>query len=524
MSKLTGFKNLLKEAIGLLGGQDRSPTAQPVGFQRAALDVLGNMTYVSVGTDTTEANSTAEVIVATAHLARQGDIIKITSGSLSPIEVIVDSVDTNSIYLAQRLPSALGAGINFTILRSSVPVVNSAGALSTTAVLSGSGPIQFSRNAVATDVSEDTATPANSRPLPVKAVDGSGVVISPLTDTQLRATAVPVSGPLTDAQLRASTVPVVLNDTTASGNITTQNLVPAGTATANSTVPIALNNQGAVAIQVTGTYTGALTPQVTVDGSTWVALALLQNVSTGALSATITSAATGVFLADVSGFSSFRISANAAVTGTAVVSLRATTTSGLTAIDTPLPAGTNVLGALVANQSVNVAQIAGTNTVTAGVSGLQAVGGNAASGAADAGNPVKVGGLFTTTPPTLTTGQRGNFLVDVNGRQIISNATGRTVVTTVRNAYATTSVTTGAWVQLVASTSAAIHELEIFDSSGQTLEIGTGAAAAEARLIIVYPGGNGRVPVLVASGTRLSIRAISATASAGELNINAYGV
>lgn len=42
-------------------------------------------------------------------------------------------------------------------------------------------------------------------------VDGSGVtqpVSGPLTDTQLRASAVPVSGPLTDTQLRASAVPI----------------------------------------------------------------------------------------------------------------------------------------------------------------------------------------------------------------------------------------------------------------------------------------------------------------------------
>lgn len=39
---------------------------------------------------------------------------------------------------------------------------------------------------------------------------GSLTVDGPLTDAQLRATAVPVSGPLTDAQLRATAVPVTL--------------------------------------------------------------------------------------------------------------------------------------------------------------------------------------------------------------------------------------------------------------------------------------------------------------------------
>lgn len=42
----------------------------------------------------------------------------------------------------------------------------------------------------------------------VTAVQATQTVTGPLTDTQLRATAVPVSGPLTDTQLRASAVPV----------------------------------------------------------------------------------------------------------------------------------------------------------------------------------------------------------------------------------------------------------------------------------------------------------------------------
>lgn len=51
------------------------------------------------------------------------------------------------------------------------------------------------------------------------------------------------------------------------------------------------------------------------------------------------------------------------------------------------------------DQDVNIAAVGGTATVTAGVNGLLAVGGNVASGAADSGNPVKIGGLGSTTAP-----------------------------------------------------------------------------------------------------------------------------
>lgn len=109
-----------------------------------------------------------------------------------------------------------------------------------------------------------------------------------------------------------------------------------------------------------------------------------------------------------------------------------------------------------------------------------------------------------------------------SNRGIHSINLGSTVVTTVRNDYTSTGVTTGAWVQLVASTSAEIQSLEIFDSSGQTLELGTGAAASETRLLLVFPGGNGKISVRIAASTRISIRAVSASASVGELDINFY--
>jgi hypothetical protein len=45
----------------------------------------------------------------------------------------------------------------------------------------------------------------------------------------------------------------------------------------------------------------------------------------------------------------------------------------------------------------------------------QPVGGNVASGASDSGNPVKVGGRYNSTQPTLTNGQRGDAQTDTRG-------------------------------------------------------------------------------------------------------------
>lgn len=124
----------------------------------------------------------------------------------------------------------------------------------------------------------------------------------------------------------SSGLPVnVLSAPSATGNITTQNLNPnSGTATAASTVSsTTVGVTGAVAIQVTGTYTGALSLQMRLDGTNWITLgaAVLFNVNTGVYSATIASAATGIFWASVPGAVDIRISANAAVTGTATVTI-----------------------------------------------------------------------------------------------------------------------------------------------------------------------------------------------------------
>lgn len=119
----------------------------------------------------------------------------------------------------------------------------------------------------------------------------------------------------------------------ATGSITTQNLVPAGAATTGSAVELFTPNAAGVAIQVTGTYTGALSVQVTNDGTNWVTLAgatVVYNVASAASAATITSAQVGVFAVNTTGVVKTRVTALAAVTGTAVVTMRTTAGSRVT--------------------------------------------------------------------------------------------------------------------------------------------------------------------------------------------------
>ena len=343
-----------------------------------------------------------------------------------------------------------------------------------------SGPAQYVRNGVNQSVAEDTVTPANSRPLPVKVLNASGatadfateatlaglsakfgslgqkamtgsapVVIAsdqsavpvsgPLTDTQLRAAAVPVSGPLTDSQLRATAVPV-------SGPLTDSQLRATAVPVSG---PLTDTQLRAAAVPVSGPLTD--------------------------------------------------------------VQLRASAVP-VSAASLPLPAG------------------AATETTLAGLSAkFGTLGQKLMAGSA----PVVIASDQSAIPAS----QSGTWSVrnqDGVGNDITSSAVGAlralhvkplgyTVVATARRDYSTGSVTTGAWVELIPSLGSQAQDIEIFDSSGQTLEIGTGAAAAEARLFIVMPGGNGRIPVRIASGTRISIRAVSGTANVGEICINLYG-
>jgi hypothetical protein len=48
---------------------------------------------------------------------------------------------------------------------------------------------------------------------------------------------------------------------------------------------------------------------------------------------------------------------------------------------------------------------------------LNKISGNAAAGSVDVGNPVKTGGVYQTSAPVYTNGQRGNFQIDAGGNQ-----------------------------------------------------------------------------------------------------------
>ena len=189
--------------------------------------------------------------------------------------------------------------------------------------------------------------------------------------------------------------------------------------------------------------------------------------------------------------------------------------------------------ATAANQATEISSLSTIATNSSATQGTVAAG--AAASKADL-----VAGVFNSTLPALTTGQQAAVQLDSNARLIIGSiaastsiaqgtrnslsiqTVGRSSVAPFRQNYTVTSVTTAAYTQVIASTSAAINEVEIFDSSGQTLAFSVGAAGSEVIQLYIFPGGNGRVPLYIPIGSRVAIQAVSANATAGEIDINFY--
>lgn len=164
----------------------------------------------------------------------------------------------------------------------------------------------------------------------------------------------------------AVSTPVVQNIETAAGSITTQNLVPAGVATAGSAVEISLAGSSTLTTQTTGTFTGPLNLQVTVDGVNWVTVGGTPfiNANTGIFLSAITSTIQSCFQSEVTGFLKARITALGAMTGTVTVTIRASANTSIICLDTALPPGFNTIGAVNIAASQTLANVTTVATVS----------------------------------------------------------------------------------------------------------------------------------------------------------------
>lgn len=155
----------------------------------------------------------------------------------------------------------------------------------------------------------------------------------------------------------------------------------------------------------------------------------------------------------------------------------------------------------------DMSSIAGTATVTGGVAGLQAVGGPVASGGSNADNPLKVGGVFNTTQPTVTNGQ----IVDSQ-----FTARGAAIVATGADTFTTSSAQSGTWTVQPGNTANSTPWLTTAGQSGTwTVQPGN-TANSTPWLTQPVPGTAGGTAVCYLAATA-STNSTNCKASAGQV-------
>lgn len=157
----------------------------------------------------------------------------------------------------------------------------------------------------------------------------------------------------------------------------------AGSLNADAIASTDVRQYNTAIVQVTGTWVGTLSPQLSNDNTNFVTVSGFQLGGSIPASGVTTN---GIFYVPLVG-DNFRVRMTLYTSGTATV---------------------NVSYSTMPFQALSTfVQIGGTPAVTAT--------GNIAAGVSDSGSPVKTGGIYSTTLPTLTNGQRGNTQIEVNG-------------------------------------------------------------------------------------------------------------
>jgi hypothetical protein len=523
MSGITGYPSQEKLTTELPGyGLDSKSTSQFVTVsethdKHVVQDVRINgafrttaivKTLTSIPTD-----FPLRIIVSTAHGALKGDFIRFEGTAANPhfSAMVLDAPDADTIILGSTLPVLPVSGDEFFVLRHVVPLYDEDGTLSVS-----SGPIQFIRDSLNQQVIEDTVDPSNNVPLPVKLTSVTG-----------------------DINITAGDLNVQLTDTGANPDITrigdgTNRLVM--TAVGEATVSDAdglvelvdinteLDAQTALLTTIDAGTGAIATITASIDGK--LPAALGQQLAAASLGVVLASdqtlplpagAATEATLAlleakDFATETTLAALAAAAATEATSALILADTTSIASDAGNILVATSNIDETTVSIQS----EVAGLNTKTNPDYGVST---DAIRTASQIGNATGAAdfGAGNASAQTL------RAVIATDQAPLPSILGGKAAIDLAYNDYSSTSVTTAAYVELVATLAGAVSEIEIFDSSGQALILATGAATSEVDQIYITPGGNGRIPLSIAASTRVSIKALTGTANVGFITINFYG-
>lgn len=231
-------------------------------------------------------------------------------------------------------------------------------------------------------------------------------------------------------------------------------------------IQIDTTGYGSIALQLANVFTGTVTFQTSNDGSTWAST--LAWPTAGAAVPVTTATAAGQWIIPANG-RFFR--AQVTTGGSGVVAAIAVLKNATMPYSALTPSVT-----IAANSAVNVAQIAGANTVTGGVAGIQAVGGNIAVGAAPTANPVPIGGWDgTNTRRILTDAVSGGIIVGATG--VSSGASVGTLIAAGSNNLTQIKGTIGRlYFFHVRSKAASARYVKLFNLPSASVTMGTTSA------------------------------------------------
>lgn len=271
----------------------------------------------------------------------------------------------------------------------------------------------------------------------------SGSFTAPQTDVNGRLIVVEAQDILPATQ--SITTQDIASTTTAQFNQT----IVTGSPTSGSVATFTINSIESVMVETTGTWTGTIACEISVDGgTTWIAHAI-HLISSPIFASSFTGNVIGSL--NVAAKTNVRLRATAAMTGSATVkiieSVNASSVyvanalklvdgsvANSTTLMTIKPASTAAQAtdsAIVVALSPNSALPAGTNLlgsvnqgtspwITSDLADGSAVGGTAGT------KSLLAGGVFNTSLPTLTNGQQAGLQVDSSGRLIIRPLTAAT--------------------------------------------------------------------------------------------------
>lgn len=451
-------------------------TVEPIRELQFGSSVVAHQFVYEVGTDATEAGTTADTIVASSHAALKGDIIRLTSGALAGYEAKVWSVETNSIELAETLPEAPAAAVSFQILRHKYPLVESTGEVKVSGVFS------------------EVATAADGGALPgvVKVAggyDGSAVQVLK-TDASGELQIDVLSSALPAGAATEATLATIATEATVSTLATEATVATLATEATVAT----LATEATVSILATEATVSTLATEATV--STLATEATVLTLATEATVSTLATEATVSTLATEATVSTLGTETTLDAVKTAVELLDNAVSGNELQVDvvtSALPTGA-ATEATLASIEVDTSALAG----------------------CVAGTEVQVDVVAALPSGTNTIGK-----IDVNTLSVVDLLDAGILDTSSTNIAGSASNPT----EVVASTAAAVKKLQILDTTGAFIGLYTGAALSEVLQLVIGPGSDQTIDHSISAGTRISLKRLdSATAiSSGIVAINLIG-